>query len=86
MKKVLSVVIILAIIIFLSYVGTLPSDEKAGNNDSNQTVKTEKVNEETNDVEKVVLQESDSKIPVIDESVDPIYMTGTFISWDQSEK
>lgn len=29
-----------------------------------------------NDVEKVVLQESDSKIPVIDESVDPIYMTG----------
>ncbi len=28
------------------------------------------------DVEKVVLQDTDSKIPVVDETVDPVYMTG----------
>lgn len=51
MKKVLSVVIILAIIIFLSYVGTLPSNEKEENNKTNQNITTERVNEETNNVE-----------------------------------
>ena len=54
MKKVLSVLVILAIIILVSYIGTLQSDDKKENNEYNQIVTTDNVNEEIKNKENEV--------------------------------